>query len=380
MMKVGVITILHVGNYGAELQAYATVRALRKLGIDAEILNYLFYKNPRYRRTRRSAPLYVMSPAKRLKEHLYPILENFRYLRRGTTYRKTLELFDAFHRRHTPSSREYRTIDELYSERFDYDAYVVGSDQVWNPGLYSSLLPYLLDFVPAEKKRISYASSFGVTEVPAELRPVYADAFQKMDAVSVRERQAMTLVGELSGREAQCVLDPTLLLERKDWEQVMSVREVPERYIFVYTISPDESVTRAAEQLGAEYGIPVLRISIGAVAPGKSVKIEDLALVDPGEFLYLISHAELVLTNSFHGTALSIGFGRNFRSFVTPGKKNHSRQHDLLNGLGLEKLLVSQWRSDDSAFDGYDGRSAALRLAEQREKSLSYLCESLLHE
>lgn len=78
MMKVGVITILHVGNYGAELQAYATVRALRKLGIDAEILNYLFYKNPRYRRTRRSAPLYVMSPAKRLKEHLYPILENFR--------------------------------------------------------------------------------------------------------------------------------------------------------------------------------------------------------------------------------------------------------------------------------------------------------------
>lgn len=380
MMKVGVITILHVGNYGAELQAYATVQALRQHGIDAEILNYLFYKNPRHCRTKRSAPLYVMSPGKRLKESLYPILENLRYLKRGTTYRKTLELFDSFHQRHTPSSREYRTIDELYSERFDYDAYVVGSDQVWNPGLYSSLLPYLLDFVPEKKKRISYASSFGVTDIPAELRPVYAAAFRKMDAISVRERQAINLVHELSGREAQCVLDPTLLLERKDWEQVMSVREVPERYIFIYTISPNDSVTRAAEQLNVEYGIPVLRVSIGAVASKKSKRIKDLPLVDPGEFLYLIGHAELVLTNSFHGTALSIGFGRNFRSFMTPGKNNHSRQYDLLNGLGLEKLLISQWRPNEPVFDRYDEKSVALRLAEQREKSLTYLCKSLLYE
>lgn len=339
-MRIGVITILHVGNYGAEFQAHATVRFLKKLGFDAEIIDYFFYKNPRHRKTKRSAPLCVMPMEKRLKELLYPLIENVRWAMRGSSREQELECFNEFHRRHTPCSREYRTIDELYDLPMDYDACIVGSDQVWNPGICSSLLPYLLDFVPQGKKRLSFASSFGVTQIPEALKIYYAKAFRSMSGISVREESAAGLVKELSGCSAKVLADPTLLLSADEWAEAAEKIPTPERFILIYSVTPSPALVKSAERLAEDRGIPILRISISATAEQKNAKLRDLTSVSPGALLTLFRRAELVLTNSFHGTAFSLNFHKNFFCFMNSRKKGNDRQLNLLRTFGLENRIV----------------------------------------
>ena len=154
-MKVGIITILKVNNYGAELQAYATQAALKKLGYEAEIIDYLFYKNPNHKPTRRSRPMFSHSLVVKVKERLYPIIERLRSARNKKSQQLRKQRFEMFHRDNTSMSATYHIIDELYAAKMDYDVYLTGSDQVWNPNIYSSLDPYFLDFAPKESKRIS---------------------------------------------------------------------------------------------------------------------------------------------------------------------------------------------------------------------------------
>lgn len=210
--KVGVITILKVNNYGAELQAYATQAVLKKLGWNAEIIDYLFYKNSDFKKTKMSKPLFPVGVVKKAKEYFYPLFARLKSCRASDAAHRRKKRFDLFHKQNTSLSRTYQTIDELYGAGLNYDVYMVGSDQVWNPGIYSSLKPYFLTFAPKGKKRISYASSFGVSEISAIAKPFYEKALKEFDAISVRERNAVGMVEHLTGKKAQWVLDPTLLL------------------------------------------------------------------------------------------------------------------------------------------------------------------------
>lgn len=204
--------ILKVNNYGAELQAYATQKVLQLMGYDAEIIDYLFYKNSHHKRTKMSAPTAKMSLKKHIQEYLFPILAKWR----ARHYREAQEAreakFDLFHKENTRLSVCYDTVDKLKSAKLDYDVLISGSDQVWNPGIYSSLDPYLLRFGTEKMKRIAYASSFGVSSLPEDVKEYYKEALQSYSAISVREDKAVDIVKSVSGCDAQLVLDPTLLL------------------------------------------------------------------------------------------------------------------------------------------------------------------------
>ena len=171
--KIGIITILKVNNYGAELQAYAAQKVLQLMGYDAEIIDYLFYKNTNHKRTRMSAPTAKMSIRKHLSERIYPIVAHWksRHFRKAQNERNAK--FEKFHKEYTRMSACYDTLDKLKSAKLDYDVLMTGSDQVWNPGIYSSLDPYLLKFGDENIKRIAYAASFGVSQVPDDVTDYY---------------------------------------------------------------------------------------------------------------------------------------------------------------------------------------------------------------
>lgn len=374
--KVGIITIVKVNNYGAELQAFATQKALQQMGYDAEIIDYLFYKNPRHKATRKSKPFFDLPFKKRLAEWLYPKIT---YVRRKLQRNEDDEIrrlrFEHFHLENTRFSKEYRTIESLYAEKMDYDAYIVGSDQVWNPNNYTSLDPYFLKFAPKDKVRLSYASSIGLSSLPEDTKAYYRDAFNGLDAISVREENATKIVEEVSGKQAKWVLDPTLLLNKTEWLQFATkVEGMPEHYVLIYEITPCAYVKKLARYIAEETGCKVVRINREAVREESDDEVVNVMYAGPAEFLWLFAHASAVVTNSFHGTAFSLNMNKYFYVVTPARKQNNSRQKSLLKLVDLEdRLLVED--SPMPALEKFhvDYHRVNILLDAEREKSKNFL-------
>lgn len=380
MAKVGIITIVRVNNYGAELQAYATLAALQKIGYEAEIIDYLFYKNKMHKATRLSRPVFPMSVKKRLTEWLYPKRAR---LKAAIQHNKLMAVrenrFTQFHDKNTRFSKTYCSYDELIKEQLDYDAYIVGSDQVWNPGVYSSLDPYFLKFAPSDKKKLSYASSIGLTKLPDYTHTYYHEALNGLDAISVREEQAVGLIKQVSEREAQWVLDPTLLLNLEDWTKVAKqVDGIPEKYVLLYELTPCPYLKSLAKHIAKMKGCNVVRITKDANRVEPDEDVVNVMDAGPAEFLWMFHGAEFVVTNSFHGTAFSINFNRPFY-VVTPARKlNNSRQHSILKLFGLsERLIAEDAQLPTEEMLHVDFIHVNNILEQQRELSYKYLKDNL---
>ena len=371
--RIGIITILKVNNYGAELQAFATQKILQMMGYDAEIIDYLFYKNPRHKTTPLSAPTAKMSMRKHLKERLYPIVANWKALKFRNAQSKRDEKFEQFHRDNTKQSECYRTLDELKAAKLDYDVIMSGSDQVWNPGIYSSLDPYLLRFGTREMKRIAYASSFGVSNVPDDVVEYYRESLSDYSAIGVREDKAVDLVKRLSGKNARQVLDPTLLLNREQWMQVAKPVQLPyKKYILIYELANVPYIKQLALHISKETGLPIVRICKNASVEDVEPEITNIIDAGPAEFLSLFDRAEYVVTNSFHGTAFSINFGRNFYTVIPNGKDNNSRQRSILKLMGCEERLVKEGSSFPKIIPAETDKIGN-RLDAERINSLNFL-------
>jgi hypothetical protein len=362
--RIGIITILKVNNYGAELQAYATQFILNKLGYKAEIIDYLFYKHPQHNETRMSAPLFPFGIRKRLSEYLYPTLVKIKSWRYTDKYKLRKKRFEVFHQLHTAMSKTYNSIDLLYGVKLDYDVYMVGSDQVWNPGIYSSLEPYFLTFAPKGKKRISYASSFGVSSISKTAQPYYQERLKKFDAISVREINAVSLVKQLSGMPATWVLDPTLLLNKKEWQRVANdAYNVQGNYILQYAVTPCSYMLELGKWLSASLGYKIIQV------------YEDAG---PSEFIDLFDKASVVITNSFHGTAFSINFEKDFYTVIPRRKANNSRQLSLAQKFGLEDRILLEGAAMPNIENLHiDYTEALLILENERNKSINFLTNAI---
>lgn len=383
MKKIGIITIVKVNNYGAELQAFALQRKLELLGYESEIIDYLYYKDWRFRDSKSSRPFVPLGLKGRmayfakyrlvglLMDTLMPVL--FKDVRR----RK--ERFADFHRRNTKFGRPFRSMPELYSADLGYHTYMVGSDQVWNPSASSSIEPYFLTFAPAGAKRISYASSFGVSEISPALQARYKELLANIDAISVREDSGVELVRSLTGREARLVADPTLLLSKGEWSGYMVPdQDAPARYVLIYDLFDSDAVTRMALHIGTGMGLPVLRVCKRAFNVRKDVGVRNILDAGPAEFLHLVAHAAFVVTNSFHGTAFSVNFNVPFLTVVSSRKKNNARMKSLLDAVGLGGRIVA----DDADFASLppfdvDFATANRRLDGLRQASVDFLVDNL---
>lgn len=379
--KIGIITILKVGNYGAELQAYATQAILKKLGYDAEIIDYLFYKHPHHKKTKRSTPILPFTLSAKLKEWFYPKLSKLKSFRYKDSLKKREERFSQFHIENTSMSTTYRSIDELYATKMNYDVYMVGSDQVWNPGVYSNIEPYFLTFAPLGARRVAYASSFGVEILPEGCKTFYRELLSKFDAIGVREEKAVNITNEICKKNiAQWVLDPTLLLSSVDWASVNKpIRIAEKQYILLYELTPCEYIRELAYYFHNKLGLPIVRICKNAAKEERSSSsIVNIIDAGPAEYLSAIENASLVLTNSFHGTAFSINFSKDFYVITPRRKHNNSRQQSLTRLFGLENRLLIEG-AEFPAIEKLkiDYEKVSLILEQERDKSIKFLINAI---
>ena len=250
--------------------------------------------------------------------------------------KKASERFLSFRAEYLKFTRPYDWEKDVAEGQIDADVMVVGSDQVWNPVIKYSPV-YFLDFGKESAKRVSYAASVGLKEIPAEYVPVFQKHLERFSKISVREESGKEALKQI-GVEADKALDPTLLYDRTYWSEVAAERLCDQEYILVYSLYESKVLNELVERAKRELGCKVI-----VVQPDARYKFPgDKRIYDAGpkEFLSYIKHAKFVITTSFHGTLFSMNFGVPFAT-VTPGLAS-GRLTDILARYGMIDRLVSR--------------------------------------
>lgn len=365
-MKIAINTINDYSNYGNRLQNYALQQVLVKLGHDVMTLRNYSSKVPQ-----KHLSIFEKVRNKIQRKEILSSLENLvsgrrhRYKVQDELKREAFEEFSREHIRESNFSIDTHTTCFPFDEGID--CYIIGSDQVWNYEFdrFSSR-----DFIDYSKKpKISYAASFGVSVIPDSLKEMYRSGLEHLDYISVRESAGQRLVKEISGRNSELVLDPTLLLKKGDWQDLIKNRtKYDEKYVLTYFLSEPK-------ELDAEY--------VKKMAKCKGLKIKSLVnrdnpklwAIDPVEFVNLFSQAEMVVTDSFHACVFSMIFQRNFEVFERNNDwmSMNSRIDTLLSSFDLGK----QAHSVSGRKDCIDYDYVQDKLDELRQKSLNFLANSL---
>ena len=378
MKKTGIITILNVNNYGAELQAFALHHKLKHMGYDNEIINYLYYKNPLYKSEVDSRPLIKTSIKNKLKDFALKWIDKYSAFRYPEIAKKRKLRFFDFHKEHTSLSKVYKSYSELYEAKLDYENYVVGSDQVWNPNNGTNLAPYFLTFAPKEANKVAFASSFGVGEISESYYSKYKEWINNLVHIGTRETSGVELIKNITGRSVAHVVDPTLLLTKKDWEGLMVPYKHENPYILLFIFKKNSYAEELAYKIQEKTGFKIIRVCKNEMPLESDDKILNIRDFGPLEFLGLYSGASVVLTTSFHGSVFSLIFEKPFYTITPASKNNNSRQESLMRVVGLENRLLREGDNVDlDKLTDVDFDYVKEKLGEQIDFSIDYLKQSL---
>lgn len=378
-MKIGILTILNVNNYGAELQCCALYRKLTSMGYDAEVINYLFGINPKhdFHGERKTVPI---SFKQNVKVHLLPIVQNLFCLFHHKNKALRNKRFDEFHANYNHLTKAtYPSVKSLYEANFNYDVICIGSDQVWNYEKGYSLEPFFACFDKKGTKKISYASSIGLSSLSKEAECVFKKELSGFAHLSVREQQASELLENLLDRDVDVVLDPTLILDNKEWLEVAKFDMCPkEKYVLVYivTIKPCDYVLEVARHIAKLRNLKIVRICRDAYPEHSGRDVQEILTAGPSDFVGLFANAEFVVTNSFHGTVFSINFSKSFYSVIKSQHSTNSRLTNILKKLNLEDRILPVGSPLPQISD-IDYTIPKEKLSEERKHSLEYIKEAL---
>jgi hypothetical protein len=332
-MRIGIITYHFSDNYGALIQAFALRHWFVSQGHQAEFINY----QPNY--VEEGGGFNFSKPVS--KANLKILFLKFTYLKEKVFGDAGLkEGFKAFRRYQLGvASQRIISIDTLFVSGFDL--LVCGSDQIWKPSEHYGIDPvYYLDFLTYGKspRRISYAPSFGTDSLSPEFQGAIGVAIKKLDAISVREQTGCDIVERLLGKRPTCVPDPTLLLA--DYKQIMKPHPISlTKYVFCYALRSREVIGAVAEDLAT-------KLDAGLYSPHNPHRrwreIGKTVYPCPGQWLDLLNSAAYVVTNSFHGTALSIILNKPFVVVGLQGAKAefNARVKNLLALVDLEERFI----------------------------------------
>lgn len=381
--KIGIITILKVNNYGAELQSVALPYVLNKHGYKAEIIDYLFYKNSRHQFSKEDVPMNGGRWEKWIKNIIKYriincILDNvIPFFSKNQRLRN--ERFRNFNNKCSAYSEEYRSMSALYKYHQHYDVYITGSDCVWCYYTDASIEPYFLTFAPQNARKLSYASSFGVSEIPGNLWEKYKKLIENIDVISVRETHGVNIIRNLCNRKAELVLDPTLLLDKEAWKefQLNQLNLPRKKYVLVYQLYPSEKLISIAKKIANDNNLPIWCICKRALFNPVYKDVKNIADAGPSEFLSYIMNAKCVVTDSFHGTAFSVNFNVDFYTVLSKTKKDNSRMESFLELLNLQKRLIWQENDGDIKYESIDFNEANVILNKERNKSISFILNAI---
>ena len=367
-------------NYGTALVGYALVNKIRQLGYNIEIINY----QKRYSLLEKltiGLNQFRVHGFKMIRKYLSPKIKNQNYIEGIKIRTKAVE--DYKNKKLIPLFHNYIGYGDLKEGSKNYDAVIVGSDQVWLPaGLKTGF--YNLLFVNDRVRKIAYASSFGVSEIPNFQKKETGHYLDRFYRIGVREQKGKEIVDSLSINEAKVVADPTLLLTKDEWSEVIKDSKVSEiePYIFCYFLGNNPEARKAANELKLKtgYKIIALRHMDEFIESDEQFGDEAPYNVDPEDFVKYIQNAKYVLTDSFHCTAFSIQFHKDFMTFYrfAVGQKGgrNSRIDSLFNVLDISRNHIYQ--GDVMEIDTpSDWEHIDNRLKDFRKESIDFLMDTL---
>ncbi len=379
MKKVAIISAINT-NYGTLLQAYATQQELEKLGLDTEIFYYTsnpikqFYRVFNFPFLKTKIKAYNVKITTKLK---YPEIYNNIKIRE--------KVFMDFRLNKLTITNKIASKDELKRKVQEYDGVVLGSDQVWNPQNLE-MDYYTLNFVPDNMPKITYAPSFGVSSIPTKQRKKTVAYLQRIQHISVRELAGSKIVKDLIGRDVPTVCDPTALLNRDQWDEIKTDKVfTTEKYIFCYFLGDNPQYREFANKVAKQTGFKILAIQHMDEFVKSDLTFADIRPydVDPGDFVNLVANAEMVLTDSFHGTMFSIYYHIPFYTFNydVQGSKNsvNSRIDSIMKLLQIEDRRFNGTEDvEESLQNKIEWESLQERLDNFRKKSERYLVDALV--
>lgn len=334
MKSVSLITILDNVNFGTYLQALALCKVVETFGYDVSLVHYT-----RPFMTRKNYPLVIR------KEYGF-----FRWLTHCVLsggMNSNFNLKDKnikFLKKHISLTREFVSFEDLRKDPPISTIYMTGSDQVWNSihnkGIDRS---FFLDFVPKGGVKIAYAASFGVSEIPSKEKKEIVPMLRNYKKITVREDSASEILANF-GIEADVVLDPTLLLNKREWANLVDVSlDFSEPYLLTYSVEnaeQDKLIEYYARKISKEKKLKIYHVSYLPQRKTPAYADRSFHLATMEVFVKLVYNSSFVIVSSFHGTAFAINFNKNFLS-VAPSRFD-SRVKSLLKIVGLEDRLVSE--------------------------------------
>ena len=369
---IGLLSFHASSSYGAVLQCYALQSAVQKRAEQCEFIDFKRLPVP--------ASQLGGSWKYRMKRYGLKGIGALKQAVLRTEIRKKENAFAAFRNRYLHiSDKSFYSFDELAKASLPYRAVIVGSDQVWNPVTTGpNLSVYGLGFLPAGVRKISYAASIGLGVLNETQRQRLSESISDMDCCSCRERVGAELLTGVLGKEVAHVLDPTFLLGPAQWREIETKVDTPPKYVLAYLLGSMRYERALAEKIAKELDA---RLLIIRESPRDMLSRRGIGGLGPAELLYLIDHAAYVVTDSFHGTALSIVFRKDFLCCNRRGYEKQtsyaSRLTDLLQTLNLESrhVCADQWRAKTA--DPVDYRPADEKIAQMISKSNRYLDSAL---
>lgn len=384
-MKLGIVSCYFINNYGSILQAYALQEYFRDKGIKCDTISveglkpYLCAKKKQYyfRNIHKLGLFFSKLPMLHLK-----VLQKINYKNLGHRYSERVRKFDNFRKNINLSNESAFSLRQLTDLSVMYDMIVVGSDQLWRP---DNIFPdyYTLSWVPDNIPKVSYATSFGVTELDRYFKSK-ASFLNRFSAISVRESSGCHLVKKLTGKNSCVVCDPVFLLTKNQWNTISDTSCCPkQKYIFTYFLGDGKRCREFAEKLSAVTGLPVLGVvhNDSYIASDEGIDYP-ITSCSPNEFLGLISNAEYICTDSFHATAFSTIFNKNFFAFNRFTSQKHgtnSRIESLLGMVGLESRLISNsCKAYDIVLNDIDYETVNDKISSFINKSYDFIEKEIL--
>lgn len=358
MKKIGIITEYYESrNYGGVLQAYALCKIIQEMGYECEQIPYMKISSISDTETHSSLVI-------RMKKALNPI-SLFQFIKRNVERRimnrlfeKRTEAFRNFRDNCIPHDSKAYADDTIRDTVEKYDTFITGSDQVWNPAFYSP--SYLLEFVPNEKRKLSYAASLSVDKLSAEQRAYFKKCLQTFDAVSVREQNSIDLLKDICPVTVNWTLDPTLLLSEAQWEAMASKRKIEGNYIFTYFLGEDITQRNLTEQFAKKHNLKIVTMPyIWGKYRACDKKFGNIRLFDvaPQDFLSLIKYAEYIFTDSFHAVVFSLIFRKQFWVF----------QRSDYKGMSTRLYSLTKLFSAETHFCDTEDKQNLFYLEEQKD-------------
>ena len=386
--KIGIITNWETNdNYGQQLQCWALQHFLRERGYDAFLIRQYAWPS-RWNQKKKGV--------KRIKQLVKNSLASFLYFTklayRPFFYKRFAfcldveacrRLFPLFRVEHLQMSKLYNTPEMLMENPPEADVYITGSDQIWNYELDEGPLKnYFLQFGNSKVKRIAYAPSFGHSSIPEEAENRIKQYLKIFNAISIRESSMVQVIKDM-GYNATAVLDPTMLLEAKDYLQLSSNIKGKES-VFIYSMnyaSSDDISFGEIEEFAKCQNLPIIVTPGSGYLPARELfEGVEYSYATISQWIQHIANAKMVVTASFHGIVFAILFHRPF--IYTPLKGEHANSNnrvlDLLNNLGLREWVWDGSRlNNDDFIKQIDWEKVDVKLGKLRQYSITYLLNAI---